>query len=141
MAYARGFNRKDFCRLDDLKFGHRSVKDQISDGGGLDDLARDILYGRTSAQQVPPLEVKEHNGEPYVVEGNRRLKTYKSLADAGFDVGPVPVKYSEDPSARVLVRPGEGDDVKVRGSGDQIDDDIRAEKDNLEVDDVIQYAS
>ena len=118
--------------VEQLKFGNRSISDHFTNGDRLDVLAKDIMYGKTTAQRMPPLEVKLRDGHPHVVDGNRRLKVYKSLADAEFGLGKIPVKCTEDPKARVLVRPGEGDEIDVRGGGDP-SELIRMEKDTYDM--------
>ncbi|XP_033760490.1 uncharacterized protein LOC117342441 [Pecten maximus] len=75
-----------------LRYTHDSISCRFSNGCGLEETFRQILYDEVSVSSLPYLEVMPYDNEWFVVRGNRRLYVLKQLESAG-KISTVSVKY------------------------------------------------
>lgn len=100
------------------------------DGHSIPETFRQILMKKIAVESLPLMEVMKHEGEWFVVRGNRRLFLFQELERRGYlkQVSVQTRNFNSDLFYKQYTSPNKGKSVRIRGYGQ---DSVRTELDKI----------
>lgn len=114
----------------EIRFTHDSIQSNFRDGHSIPETFRQILMKKIAVESLPLMEVMKHEGEWFVVRGNRRLFLFQELERRGFlkQVSVQTRNFNSDLFYKQYTSPNRGKSVRIRGYGQ---DSVRTELDKI----------
>ena len=86
-----------------IRFGQDTISYKFRDGRTLYELFQSLMCHELAAFELPPLRIQYMDGEPYCVDGNRRLFVLQKLGQYGM-VDYVRVRVSDGPPKPITAK-------------------------------------
>lgn len=114
----------------EIRFTHDSIQSNFRDGHSIPETFRQILMKDVAVESVPLMEVMKHEGEWFVVRGNRRLFLFQELERRGYlkQVSVQTRNFNSDLFYKQYTSQNRGKSVRIRGYGQ---DSVRTELDKI----------